>query len=88
MSNENRFDPKLIGEFLNLGRNMAEAPMNVSVPHDIDIGLTEFDVVYKEDRIRLLHFKPLTDKQVKIPIVISYAIINRYHILDIDPKKS
>ena len=88
MSNENRFDPKLIGEFLNLGRNMAEAPMKVSVPHDIDIGLTEFDVVYKEDRIRLLHFKPLTDKQVKIPIVISYAIINRYHIFDIDPKKS
>ena len=88
MSNENRFDPKVIGEFLNLGRNMAEAPMKVSVPHDIDIGLTEFDVVYKEDRIRLLHFKPLTNKQVKIPVVISYAIINRYHIFDIDPKKS
>ena len=52
MSKENRFDPKLIGEFFNLSRNMAEAPMKVSVPHDIDIGSTQFDVVYK---LSLIH---------------------------------
>ena len=48
----------------------------------------EYDVVYEEDRIRMLHYKPLTSKQISTPLVISYAIVNRYHIFDIDPKKS
>ena len=85
---QNRFDPKIIGEFLNFGRNITEAPMKISIPHEVRIGSTEFDVVYKEDKMRLLHFKPLTAKQVKTPLLIVYAIINRYHIFDIDPKKS
>ena len=85
---QNRFDPKIIGEFLNFGRNITEAPMKISIPHEVRIGSTEFDVVYKEDKMRLLHFKPLTTKQVKTPLLIVYAIINRYHIFHIDPKKS
>ena len=62
---ESKFDPKIIGEFLNFSRNLAEAPMKVSVPHEVEIGSTKFDVVYKEDKMRLLHFKPLTEKQVR-----------------------
>ena len=60
---ESKFDPKIIGEFLNFSRNLAEAPMKVSVPHEVKIGSTQFDVVYKEDKIRLLHFKPLTENK-------------------------
>ena len=85
---QNKFDPKIIGEFLNFSRNIAEAPMKVSIPHEVHIGSTQFDVVYKEDKMRLLHFKPLTSKQIKTPLLIVYAIINRWHIFDIDPKKS
>ena len=85
---ENKFDAKIIGEFLNLGRSLVEAPMKVSVPHEVKLGSTQFDVAYKEDKMRLLHFKPLTSKQVRTPLLISYAIVNRYHIFDIDPKKS
>ena len=85
---QNKFDPKIIGEFLNFSRNVAEAPMKVSIPHEVHIGSTQFDVVYTEDKMRLLHFKPLTSKQVKTPLLIVYAIINRWHIFDIDPKKS
>jgi len=85
---ENKFDAKIIGDFLNLGRSLAEAPMKVSVPHEVKLGSTQFDVAYKEDKMRLLHFKPHTSKQVRTQLLISYAIINRYHIFDIDPKKS
>ncbi len=71
---ESKFDPKLIGEFLNFSRNLAEAPMKVSVPHEVKIGSTQFDVVYKEDKIRLLHFKPLTEKQVPRLITLETAL--------------
>ena len=88
MKVENKIDPKLVEEFLKFSSNVAKAPKLVSAPAEIDLEVTPHDVVYTEDRVRLLHYKPLTSKQNKIPLVIAYALINRYHILDIHPKKS
>jgi polyhydroxyalkanoate synthase len=81
-------DPKLVQEFLTFTKNVADAPKLVPAPDEISLESSPYDVVYEEDNVRLLHFKPLVEKQVKVPLVISYAIINRYHILDIQPKKS
>jgi len=88
MITENRIDPKIVEEFLKFSSNVAKAPKLVSAPAEINLEVTPHDVVYTEDRIRLLHYKPLTAKQNKTPLVIAYALINRYHILDIHPKKS
>ena len=85
---ESRIDPKLVEEFLKFGRNVAKAPRLVTAPAEINLEVTPHDVVYTEDRIRLLHYKPRTTKQSKTPLVITYALINRYHILDIHPQKS
>ena len=85
---ESRIDPKLVEEFLKFGRNVAKAPRLVTAPAEINLEVTPHDVVYTEDRIRLLHYKPRTTKQSKTPLVIAYALINRYHILDIHPQKS
>ena len=43
---ENKFNPKIIGEFLNFTRNFTEAPMKVSVPHEVKLGSTQFDVAF------------------------------------------
>lgn len=81
-------DPKLIQEFLRFTKNVVDAPKLVSAPGEITLESSPFDVAYEEDKVRLLHFRPLVEKQTKVPLVISYAIINRYHILDIQQKKS
>lgn len=81
-------DPKIVEEFLTFTKNVTEAAKLVPAPGEITLESTPFDVAYEEDRVRLLHFRPLTEKQLKIPLIISYAIINRFHILDIQPKKS
>ena len=78
--------PTIIGDFLNFNRNLVELPTKITVPHEVKIGSCPYDVVYEEDRIRMLHYKPLTSKQIRTPLVISYAIINTFHIFDIDPK--
>jgi polyhydroxyalkanoate synthase subunit PhaC len=88
MVSQNKIDPKLVEEFLKFSSNVAKAPKLVSAPAEINLEVTPHDVVYTEDRVRLLHYKPLTEKQSKTPLVIAYALINRYHILDIHPKKS
>lgn len=88
MTSETKIDPKFVEELLKFSRYVAEAPKLVSAPDEIILETTPHDVVYKEDKVKLLHYKPLTEKQYHTPLLISYAIINRFHILDIHPKKS
>ena len=88
MTQEFDSTPTIIGDFLNFNRNLVELPKKITVPHEVKIGSCPYDVVYEEDRIRMLHYRPLTSKQIQTPLVISYAIVNRFHIFDIDPKKS
>jgi len=77
-----------LGEILKFGKNIIEAPKLVAAPDEIKLETTPYDVAHREDKVRLLHYKPTTEKQLHIPLVIVYALINRYHILDIHPKKS
>jgi len=86
--NEINLDPKLVEDILKFSRNLVEAPKKIAAPDEINLETTPYDVAYTENKLRLLHFKPLTEKQIHVPLVISYAIINRFHILDIHPKKS
>jgi len=88
MVNELKVDPKLVEEFLNINKNIFEAPKLVRAPDEINMDMTPYDVAYSEDKVRLLHFRPTTERQIKTPLVIVYALINRYHILDIHPQKS
>ena len=88
MSSEIKIDPKVIKEILQFNKNVIEAPKFVTAPNELKLESTPYDVVYEEDKVRLLHYRSLTEKQVHTPLIIAYALINRYHILDIHPKKS
>lgn len=81
-------DARVIEDLLRLGSNMARAPNLVSAPDEIDLEITPHDTLYNIDKVRLLHYKNDQKIKHKTPIVIAYALINRYHILDIHPTKS
>jgi len=88
METKTEIDPKIIENILKFSRNVSKASSIVTPPDEIKLESTPYDVAYTIDNVRLLHYKPRTPKQIKTPLVISYAIINRYQILDIHPKKS
>ncbi len=88
MENELKIDPQLVEEFLKFNKNVFDAPKLVPAPNEINLEMTPYDVAYSEDKVRLLHFNSPTQTQHQIPLVIVYALINRYHILDIQPQKS
>ena len=88
MQSESKIDPKIIEEVLKFSKNVIDAPKLVSAPDEISLEVTPHDTVFELDKTRLLHYRSLTEKQHKTPLLISYALINRYHILDIQPEKS
>lgn len=55
---------------------------------DTQLAQTPYDVVYTEDRVKLKHYRPLTDIAYKTPLFIVYALINRETMLDLQPDRS
>ena len=54
------------------------------------VATTPADVVYTEDKMKLLHYRSLVDKKKvhSTPVLIVYALINRYIMLDLEPGRS
>ncbi len=57
-------------------------------PLSSDIAVTPYDVVYEEDRIKLKHYRLEGDPQLKTPLLVIYALINRETMLDLQPDRS
>src|SRR3990170_5568415 len=57
-------------------------------PPDFSVGTTPSEIVYAEDKMRLIHYIPTVEKPHPVPILVVYALVNRYYILDLQPDKS
>ena len=53
-----------------------------------EVGQTPSEVVYTENKLELLHYDPLTERQHDVPVLIVYALINRPYILDLQHNRS
>ena len=52
------------------------------------IAATPGKVIYETPLFQLIHYAPTTEKVAKIPLVVFPPWINRFYILDLNPKKS
>jgi polyhydroxyalkanoate synthase len=57
---------------------------------DHAVATTPADTVYSEDKMRLLHYRPTVAPAERhpTPVVMVYALINRYIMLDLEPGRS
>lgn len=55
-----------------------------------EIAATPYEVVYEIDRVKLKHYKPTNTSpaEVSTPLLVTYAIINRETMLDLQPERS
>jgi polyhydroxyalkanoate synthase len=54
----------------------------------VDVGQTPSEVVYEENKLRLLHYESRTESQHDVPILVVYALINKPFVLDLQPDRS
>lgn len=57
-------------------------------PLETAIATTPYEVEYQEDRVKLKHYKPITQGALKTPLLVVYALINRETMLDLQPGRS
>ena len=59
-------------------------------PEDAQSDMLDKDVVLEIGKMKLFHYKATVSarKQIKVPLLISYALVNRQYMMDIQPDRS
>ena len=70
-----------------------DLPEAIETVENVEVGETPSEVVYTENKLELLHYKPEQagiepEETHETPILIVYALINRPYILDLQPERS
>lgn len=63
-------------------------PALLSSLQETNYKTTPYDVVYEEDNVKILHYKAMTERLHKTPLLIVYALVNRHYILDIETRSA
>jgi len=69
-------------------RRLAVAPQRLSTMASARPGATPYDVVYRENALRLRHYAPADGDARGTPVVLAYSLINRPAILDLQSGRS
>ncbi len=75
-------DPEKIHERVRRAKDVLLNPL------ETDIATTPYEVVYEEDRMRVKYYSSDKSKKVRTPLLITYALINRETMLDLQPDRS
>jgi polyhydroxyalkanoate synthase len=55
---------------------------------DVEVGQSEKELVYADDKVKLYHYAPLARSLGLPPLLICYAMVNRPYMLDLQPDRS
>lgn len=77
-------------ELTELNMKVAQGVQTMSTIRDAEIqyGASERHAVYREDKMVLYHFEPLVEKPFEVPVLISYALVNRPYMTDLQDNRS
>ena len=67
----------LAKEIYDFGSKLAGGFDTLADIGELEEGVSARDSVYQEDKMTLYHYRPRTEKQNPIPLLIVYALVNR-----------
>ena len=67
---------------------VAEAMKNISDIKDVDIATAEREIVWEDGKLKLYHFKRDGAPRAQTPVLVSYALVNRWEMMDLQPNRS
>ncbi len=81
---------QIFKEVTNFNCKLAEGIKTLREVGDLPSGVTPKEEVYREDKLVLYHYKSPTGKKPtnKIPLLISYALVNRPYMTDLQENRS
>jgi polyhydroxyalkanoate synthase subunit PhaC len=65
-----------------------DAIRNISDISGIDIATAPRDAVWEDGKVRLFHFRRDDKPKAKTPVLVVYALVNRWEMMDLQPDRS
>ncbi len=75
-------------EFSEFIENFKAGVENLATMEPVELATSEKETVYRDGRVQLYHYKPLQKEICPVPILLSYALVNRPTMLDLQPNRS
>lgn len=71
-----------------MGQKMAKSFQTLAAVKEVDIATTPKSPVYKEDKLTLYRYDRDKPATYKTPVLVVYALVNTYKMLDLQPDRS
>ena len=78
----------MIKEFSEMSEKLVKSYETLSDIKSVEIAQTPKTAVYKEDKLTLYHFNRADEPKVKTPVLIVYALVNTWKMMDLQPDRS
>lgn len=78
----------MMEEMTKAGEKLAKGYEVLQQIKEVEIATTPKDLVWQNDLVKLYHYKRETPAKVKIPVLVSFAMMNRHDVLDLQPDRS
>ncbi len=75
-------------QLLEKVNTVSDALRNIAVIKDVDIATAPRKVVWEDGKVKLYHFENEAKIKAKVPVLIAYALVNRWEMLDLQPDRS
>src|SRR6187431_2315660 len=79
---------KLVEELTNMGSKLLKSYETLNKVEEVEIAVSPKTAVYSEDKLTLYKYDRETEATYKTPVLIVYALVNTYKMLDIQPDRS
>lgn len=78
----------LFNEMANVSRKLTKSFETLNNMKEVEIATTPKTAVYTEDKLTLYRYDRTTPATFKTPVLIVYALVNTYKMLDLQPDRS
>ncbi|RZL87133.1 MAG: class III poly(R)-hydroxyalkanoic acid synthase subunit PhaC [Variovorax sp.] len=80
----------LLREMQQVSEKLARGSRRLSeyTEDQLAIATTPKDEVWRQDMVRLYRYRPTADQPAKVPVLLAYALVGRYQMIDLEPDRS
>jgi polyhydroxyalkanoate synthase len=81
---------KAIHELTEINQKIVKGIEFLSTVHedDVQVGTAPKETVFQDGKLKVYHYKPVVRKPFGIPVLFSYALVNRYMVADLQEDRS
>ena len=78
----------LVEELANTTQKLVKGYEVLQQIDDVDVAITPKDLVWERDMVKMYHYRRTTPAKCTIPVLVSFAMLNRHDVLDLQQDRS